>query len=113
MYVTFYQPEAIKPVAGSGHTVEIKMIARENQWVWDPSTVTAKVGDKVIIRIFNEDNYDHGWALEAFAINRRLFPKQETAVEFIAAKTGTFQFYCSVPCGDGHYGQVGTLIVEE
>lgn len=78
-----------------------------------PTELRVKVGDLVKICILNEDSFDHGFALEAFAINRRLFPNEKTLVEFIASKVGTSKFYCSVPCGEGHYQQIGTLIVEE
>ena len=32
-------------------------------------------------------------------------------VEFVADKRGTFEFYCSVYCGEGHSEMEGTLIV--
>ncbi len=67
----------------------------------------------VRLHIYNEDSYDHGFAIEAFGINKRLFPRRQTDIEFIASRAGSFQFYCSVPCGEGHYEQVGTLFVEE
>lgn len=123
IYVKFYQPEQIKPYAATGNTVVIKMRSLENKWTfcWEKESgdecttdpIVVKAGDRVQIKILNEDTYDHGWALETFAVNRRLFPKQETTVEFLASKPGQFRFYCSVPCGEGHYSQTGTLIVEE
>ena len=113
IYVKYYQPEALKPVAETGHVIEISMHSLRNKWTFAPNEIHAKVGDRVKIEIFNEDNFDHGWALEAFAINRRLFPNQDTLIEFIASKAGTFKFYCSVPCGEGHYQQTGTLVVDE
>lgn len=111
VYQNFYRPVELAPVDASGNTVEINMRVRENQWAWDPSEIRAAPGDRVILRIFNEDAYDHGFALEIFGINKRLFPKRETTIEFTASKEGEFNFYCSVPCGEGHYRQTGKFIV--
>lgn len=111
IYAKFYRPESVAPIAASGNVVTIPVRVLENKWVWEPDILYAKVGDKVVLKIFNEDSYDHGFALEAFGINSRLFPKKETVVEFIASKEGTFGFFCSVPCGEGHYQQTGQFII--
>ena len=113
VYQTYYRPSGIGPVKASGNVVEIELRAKENQWKWEPEEIRIKAGDFVRLRIFNEDNYDHGFAVEAFGVNKRLFPRRETVIEFIASRAGSFSFYCSVPCGEGHYEQVGTLFVEE
>ncbi len=113
IYAKFYRPESVAPIAASGNVITIPVHVLENEWKWEPDILYAKVGDKVILRIFNEDSYDHGFALEAFGINSRLFPKKETVVEFIASKEGTFGFYCSVPCGEGHYQQTGKFIISQ
>ncbi len=113
VYQAYYRPPEIAPVAASGRTVEINMRVLENKWQWSPNTIAAKAGDRVILKIFNEDGYDHGFALEAFGINKRLFPKRETVIDFTVSKVGTFSFYCSVPCGEGHYQQTGKLVSED
>ena len=113
IYQTFYRPEDIGPVEASGQVVEIEMRVLENKWAWSPDVLTAKAGDRVILKIFNEDAYDHGFALEAFGINKRLFPKRETVIDFVVSKVGSFSFYCSVPCGEGHYKQTGIFTSEE
>ena len=112
IYQNFYRPAEIGPVKASGNVVEIKMKVLENLWEFEPSEISVRAGDKVRLHIFNEDTYDHGFAIEVFGVNRRLFPKRETTLEFIASKEGTFTFYCSVPCGEGHYSQTGFLNVE-
>lgn len=112
VYQNFYRPDEIAPVKASGNMVEIQMRVLENQWTFEPNDIHVKAGDTVRLHIFNEDTYDHGFALETFGVNRRLFPKRETTVEFVASKEGSFGFYCSVPCGEGHYDQTGVLTVE-
>jgi cytochrome c oxidase subunit 2 len=111
IYQRFYRPPELSPIEASGKVVEISMRVKENEWRWDPSVIKVEAGDRVILKIFNEDSYDHGFALEVFGINKRLFPKRETVVDFVASKEGEFTFYCSVPCGEGHYRQTGTFIV--
>ena len=113
VYQKFYRPLSVGPIAATGQVVEVSMHAKKDSWKWEPSVIRVKAGDTVKLKIFNEDDYDHGWALEAFGINRRLFPHRDNEFDFVASKAGTFQFYCSVPCGEGHYDQIGTLIVEE
>lgn len=111
VYQEYYRPPSLDPVPESGQVVEIDMRVLENEWLWEPPEITVEPGDRVILNIFNEDIYDHGFALEIFGVNRRLFPKRETRIEFVASKAGSFSFYCSVPCGDGHYSQTGKFHV--
>lgn len=113
VYQKYYRPPEIAPIQASGNTVEIDMRVLENKWQWSPNNIKVRAGDRVILKIYNEDSYDHGFALEVFGINRRLFPKRETIIDFVASKVGTFNFYCSVPCGEGHYRQTGTFTSEE
>ena len=113
VYQNYYRPPGIGPIKASGRVVDIEMRALENKWKWQPDEIRVKGGDLVRLKIFNEDNYDHGFAIEAFGINKRLFPRRETDIEFIASRDGSFNFYCSVPCGQGHYSQIGTLFVGE
>ncbi|OGF62226.1 hypothetical protein A2926_00225 [Candidatus Giovannonibacteria bacterium RIFCSPLOWO2_01_FULL_44_40] len=113
VYQVYYRPPGIGPIKASGNIIEIEMRVKENEWQWNPAEIRIKAGDSVKLKIFNEDNYDHGFAVEAFGINKRLFPRRETQIEFTASRAGSFSFYCSVPCGQGHYDQVGTLFVEE
>lgn len=111
MYQQFYRPQTVGGVQFSGRVVEMDMRVLKDQWKWEPSVIKVQPGDKVILHIFNEDTYDHGFAIDVFGVNRRLFPQRETVVEFQATLPGRFNFFCSVPCGQGHYDQIGTLIV--
>lgn len=111
LYQEFYRPASIGGFKSTGEVVEIHMRVIKNTWKWEPDVIRVNPGDKVILHIFNEDTYDHGFAIDVFGVNRRLFPKTTTVIEFTPSIPGKFNFYCSVPCGQGHYDQVGTLIV--
>jgi len=111
VYQQFYRPPSVGGFESTGEEVEMHMRVIQNTWKWEPDTIRVNPGDKVILHIFNEDTYDHGFAIDVFGVNRRLFPKSTTTIEFTPSIPGKFNFYCSVPCGQGHYDQVGTLIV--
>lgn len=111
VYQQFYRPANIGGFKSTGEVVEIHMRVIQNKWKWDPDTIRVNPGDKVILHILNEDTYDHGFAIDVLGVNRRLFPKSTTVIEFTPSLPGKFNFYCSVPCGQGHYEQIGKLIV--
>jgi cytochrome c oxidase subunit 2 len=114
VYEKFYRPKDVGAIAWDGVTVfERNIRSLEGKWHFEPNQLETKRGAKVILHIYNQDTYDHGFAIDNFAVNERIFPKSTTTVQFIASEKGEFQFYCSVACGDGHYDQVGKLIVTE
>jgi len=80
-------------------------------WEFIPSTITVNQGDKVKMVIKSVD-VDHSFAMPAFGINQKLVPGQTETIEFVADKTGSFPFRCSVYCGSGHKEMDGTLIVK-
>ncbi len=91
------------------NTVTIDVIA--NQFSFNPNPIRVKYGDRVVLNITSQD-VTHGFALPDFGINAILNPGETTTVEFVANKRGRFGFYCSVPCGVGHVGMRGNIIVE-
>jgi len=81
------------------------------QWDFNPSTITVKEGDKVKLNVESID-VTHGFSLFEFGVSERLNPGQTTNIEFTADRKGEYTFLCSVPCGPGHRGMKGTLVVE-
>ena len=98
-----------KTAAPDSNVKEFDMTARK--WAFEPSTIAVKEGDKVIINIKSED-VAHGFAIFEFDVNEKILPGETTRVEFVADKKGEYVFFCSVPCGQGHGGMNGKLIVE-
>ena len=117
-YRVFLLPQASVPVV-SGKTLEITIISRKDHWSFEPEIIEADRGDKIIMTVVNEDNYDHGIALDAFGISQRMPAEGTIKIEFIVTQAGDFPFYCSVPCGEGeldgkkrgHFDMVGRLHV--
>lgn len=107
LFIASSKPIPIEPPK----TVEVSMIIHANTWKFVPNIIEVNEGDRVIAHIMNEDDYDHGFGIDAFGVNKRLWPKQVTTVEFTASPAGEYTFYCSVPCGEGHYEQTGKIVV--
>lgn len=93
----------------AGEVKEITMTAQ--RFSFNPGTITVNKGDTVKISIRSTD-VTHGFTISEFGINVQLTPGKTEIIEFIADKTGTFRFYCSVPCGTGHGRMNGKLIVK-
>jgi heme/copper-type cytochrome/quinol oxidase subunit 2 len=91
-----------------GDIKEFAMTAR--QFEFEPSTITVNEGDTVRLTITSED-VPHGFAIAEFDVNARLPVNEPTTVEFVADKAGTYRFFCSVMCGEGHREMTGTLVV--
>ena len=84
---------------------------RAMQWRFDPQEIVVSEGDNVELRIESVD-VRHGFSIPGYNINEMLKPGSEVVINFVADKKGVFAFACSVPCGSGHSGMRGTLVVE-
>lgn len=111
LFRTTFAPEGSVCTRGQGSDVEIHLVAKENKWEFDPPQIEVKKCDRVTLHVENEDEYDHGFAIDVFGVNKRLTPKSTTSVTFTASQSGEFVFYCSVPCGEGHLRHKGKIVV--
>ena len=89
------------------------------QWMYVPSKIVVKKGEKVTIR-FTSDDVTHGLYIPAFGINEIIEPGKWKEVTFVPNKTGTFEIRCNVYCGEpypnsglGHWIMRGVLKVVE
>ncbi len=102
-------PSEVSSTVQNQEIKEIQVIAR--QWQFEPSEIRVKRGERVRLRIKSVD-VTHGFSLPAYNINVVLTPGKEEIVEFVADKSGEFEFACSVQCGAGHAGMRGKIIIE-
>ena len=73
--------------------------------------IRVKKGDTVIINFESTDGF-HDWVVDEFnAKTEQVNPGKKTTTQFIADKTGTFEYYCSVSIHRAA-GMKGKLIVE-
>ena len=90
---------------------EVRVIQmRAFQFGFDPNPVIVNEGDKVKLVVTSTD-VTHGLSISEFGVNVKLFPGRPSIMDFTADKSGTYIFYCSVPCGAGHRSMRGRFIV--
>lgn len=82
----------------TGVVRDITVISKRLEWRFEPEAIEVDRGDRVRLTVINEDNFDHGVAIDAFGISQRLPANATIDIEFVATKSGEFPFYCSVSC---------------
>lgn len=120
VYRIFFLSEENAPVT-TGAVREFTVIAKKDEWRFIPEEIDVDRGDKVVMTIVNEDDYDHGISIDAFGVSQRMPANETIKLEFIATQPGEFPLYCSVPCGEGevdgvkrgHFDMVGRLKVRD
>ena len=78
---------------------------------FSPDTIQVGQGDLVKIKFTNPDSIPHLIELTEFQQHVALVPGAEFTLIFVADKSGTFPYVCSIP-GHEEAGMVGVLIVE-
>lgn len=119
VYRVFLLPESSVPV-DSGQVKNLTVIAKKNEWRFVPEDIELVRGDRVMMEVINEDDYDHGIAIDALGVSQRMPANSTIKVEFVVTQEGDFPFYCSVPCGEGkvdgvkrtHFDMIGKLHVK-
>lgn len=117
-YRVFLLPKSSVPV-NTGKVRKVVIIAKKNEWKFAPEIIAAQRGDKIVATVINEDDYDHGLAIDAFGVSQRMPAKSTITIEFVVTQEGEFPFYCSVPCGEGivegkkrtHFDMIGKIVV--
>jgi len=117
VWSTFFSSK--EKVVETGVTRDITITTHENTWNFDPEEIEVNQGDRVRLTVVNQDEYDHGFAIDAYGISQRMPAKGTILVEFVATRAGVFPYYCSVSCGSGevdgvergHFDQIGKLHV--
>lgn len=118
LYRAYLLPESSTPIV-TGIVRELTIIAKKNEWRFVPEIIEVDRGDKIIATVINEDDYDHGIAIDALGVSQRMPARSTIKMEFIVTQEGDFPFYCSVPCGEGevngeirdHFDMIGKMQV--
>ena len=92
---------------------EVKVFTIEgSNFKFVPNTMTVKKGDTVRVVFKNVGGF-HDFVIDEFDVaTAQINGGAEEAVEFVADKAGTFEYYCSVG-SHREQGMVGTLTVTE
>jgi cytochrome c oxidase subunit 2 len=97
------------PAAAQGdvRVVDVKV----TDWSFAPATVTAKKGEKVQLRLTDDEGI-HSLLVADLGLNVRVSPGETTVIDLATDKAGTFEGRCGVPCGPGHRDMKFTIVVE-
>ena len=100
----------VSQVVGESSDEKVFTVTGSN-FSFDPKEIKVKQGDHVKIIFQNKDGI-HDWRLDEFEVKTTQITAGNSAeVSFVADKTGSFEYYCSV----GRHramGMKGNLIVE-
>jgi plastocyanin len=107
------QKEADAGTAEGETAAGVKELTVEgNNFSFVPATLSVKKGDTVRITFKNTGGF-HDLVIDEFDVaTKQLQGGAEETVQFVAYKTGTFEYYCSVGSHRA-MGMVGTLTVSE
>lgn len=94
----------------TGPVKEFTVTGSSNKF--SPASLTVKKGDTVRITFKSSGNALHDFMIDEFDVaTSQLGDEEEEEVEFVANKTGTFDYYCSVS-NHRAMGMVGKLVVQ-
>lgn len=96
---------ASSPAPAAGATKSVTINA--SNWKFDQTEITANVGDTINLTLKNTDGA-HGLAIEDLGVNI----KNNQTAEIKLDKAGTFEYHCSVQCGQGHDNMTGVIVVQ-
>lgn len=98
--------------AGSTTAASMTVQLTAKNFSFSQTTITVKKGQKVKIELAVTEGM-HDWVVDAFSARTKVVnANNTTSVEFVADKTGEYEYYCSV----GNHraqGMVGKLIVTD
>jgi len=77
---------------------------------YTPEAITVNPGDHVTIDLAATDVV-HGLYIDGYELNVTADPGQTASLSFVADRSGTFRFRCSVTCGALHPFMIGKLNV--
>lgn len=103
-------PTATSTVTTVATTTEKVFTVTAGNFAFSPATLSVNRGDVVRIIFVNNEGF-HDWVLDEFAARTpQLDAGQRAEVSFVADRTGSFEYYCSVGTHRS-MGMVGKLVV--
>lgn len=97
------------PIA-SAVPVERHFRIEASSFQYTPEAISVNPGDRVTIDLAAADVV-HGLYLDGYDLNVTADPGQTASLSFIADRSGTFRFRCSITCGALHPFMIGKLNV--
>jgi plastocyanin len=109
---TAIQPRGISPSFSPEALAALPALtARDSQF--EQPTITAKVGETVVLRLDNADTTTHHLDIDEFNVHALMPAGKSNVALFKPTQPGTYTFYCQPHANKAaRAGMVGTLIVE-
>lgn len=97
--------------SSSSEAAQVRVIeVAVTNWSFSPNTIAIKKGEKVTIRLKGDDG-THSFGVTELGINVAVGPGETKDVVIPTDTAGTFNFRCMIPCGPGHDGMKGTIVI--
>ena len=107
--VVAFAPAPGMPALG-GAPAERTVHVDAGSFAYTPGVIDVNPGDRVTLELTSHDVV-HGLYLDGYGITLTADPGQTARVTFVADRSGTFRFRCSVTCGALHPFMIGKLNV--
>lgn len=89
-----------------------KITVEGNEFAFNPSNITVKVGQTVQLTFKNTGQYPHNFTLSDLSVQTKTIQSSQVdTITFTPTKTGNFAYVCTVP-GHADRGMKGTLTVQ-
>lgn len=72
----------------------VNIVSPQDVKIWEPTSITAKKGDKVTLRLINKHADEHGYEIPAFNVKEVVAGDKTATVTFTADKAGVFPIKC-------------------
>ena len=96
MFIAFFSVPLLNAQAAP-RKIEIEA----KRFSYDPSEITLKKGEPVVLVLKSED-VSHGLRVRELNLNMKVKAGGTTEFQFTPTQTGDFVAHCSVFCGSGH-----------
>ena len=87
----------------------VNVVRPQDVKIWETTSITAKKGDRVSLRLVNKHTEEHGYEIAAFGVKEVVAGDKTASVSFVADKAGVFPIKCQLH--PAHV--VGQLVVLE
>jgi nitrosocyanin len=72
----------------------VNVVSPQDVKIWEPTSITAKKGDRITLRLINKHADEHGYEIAAFGVKEVVAGDKASSVSFTADKAGVFPIKC-------------------
>lgn len=96
--------------AGATPPTERSFTVKASRYEYSPGIIQVNPGDSVTIKLVATDVV-HGLSIDGYDLETTADPGQVASLTFVADRSGSFRFHCTVTCGNMHPFMTGKLEV--